>query len=558
MPISDRPKWYDRKPPTLQIRIFNEIATGKPLSKKMATKITGSHYSDVSDAIKNLLKKKLIVAADISFRSNNRDKVFYKLSRKGLQYFIDSIPTPQDFWSALYWYCKMKETPMNPNDFNMSYDRFQKGYLGYTPQYGYFFQFEFVDSLFRRWLDDNKMIIYVPYTEKNTKIPGFVLSERMLECLGMNRLVTLEQLCQCMEEQIPNFEQVYFKGEEKMFTKYRTIRKDEIKDILKRYTLSSNYEKPYHSSRPDISYEYDQKINDYVDLLEHLLIIYRNEDGGETKYELSLYGVALLLSIMAYYDLNHEHLFYNNLGFEEYCEKLALNYQDKIPLVLGKWHILKKGIYDHDKIPAENLKQLFYSRERIAGLDSVLLGGIKEYYEGIEILTKQTFSKLKRIHECGEQLLSEPLEEQLDSNFQLLLARKLDEIDKDLSKRDLQRFIERLSDESNPQILRKDPTSIFEEDLKYMEKAYSDEVSFMFYMFLYTYSPNYKYEPRYSKLFPSVFLKNDIGRTYSTFIDVLNDKDILKLLVNWLNDSVIYQNELRSSMSHFEGIVKRG
>jgi hypothetical protein len=95
-----------------------------------------------------------------------------------------------------------------------------------------------------------------------------------------------------------------------------------------------------------------------------------------------------------------------------------------------------------------------------------------------------------------------------------------------------------------------------------MEKAYSDEISFMFYMFLYTYSPNIdRYEPHYSTYFPNVFLKKDdiVRGIYSKYFkEVLNDKDIRKLLVNWLNDSVIYQNEVRSSISHFEEIVKKG
>ena len=42
-------------------------------------------------------------------------------------------------------------------------------------------------------------------------VRGVIISQRILECLGMNRLVTLGQLCQYIEEQRPVFE-----GDEKI------------------------------------------------------------------------------------------------------------------------------------------------------------------------------------------------------------------------------------------------------------------------------------------------------------------------------------------------------
>ena len=73
MPTSGQRKWYPRKPPTLQIKILNTIATNGPLSKNMAKKITGSHYPDVSDAIDKLVRSGLICIADV--RLNDHDKL---------------------------------------------------------------------------------------------------------------------------------------------------------------------------------------------------------------------------------------------------------------------------------------------------------------------------------------------------------------------------------------------------------------------------------------------------------------------------------------------------
>src|SRR5215471_2129629 len=105
MPTLSASKWYHRKPPTLQIKILKAIATKGLLSKKMAKDLTGSHYPDVSDAIKKLLKNQLIVISEL--RGNERDKRFFQLSEEGLKSFIDTSPTPDEFWKALIWYCRL-------------------------------------------------------------------------------------------------------------------------------------------------------------------------------------------------------------------------------------------------------------------------------------------------------------------------------------------------------------------------------------------------------------------------------------------------------------------
>src|SRR5262249_49176456 len=150
----------------------------------------------------------------------------------------------------------------------------------------------------------------------------------------------------------------------------------------------------------------------------------------------SLFGIALLLSLMAYYHLNPEMLFYNDLVFEEYCESVALNYQDKLPLVFGKWNSIAKKSLGLYTITPEILQRLFYDHTRNAMIEtSVTSGGVKEYYEGVDALSFQTL-KLGKIHESGVKVL-EQLDEFKDHYSTGMLSQKLDEIYNSLRQRDL-------------------------------------------------------------------------------------------------------------------------
>src|SRR5262249_33783619 len=142
--------------------------------KKMAKVLTGSHYPDVSDAIEKLLKNKLILISEL--RDNARDKRFFQLSEEGLKSFIDTSPTPEEFWKALIWYCRLpyRKKKIDWNTFDSLYCRFQNIYLGYTPHHEHFFQFRFIDILLKKWLKDNDKI-YDPARDNIEK--GVIISQ---------------------------------------------------------------------------------------------------------------------------------------------------------------------------------------------------------------------------------------------------------------------------------------------------------------------------------------------------------------------------------------------
>src|SRR6476659_5872316 len=118
MPIFDsrREIWYQKagiKKPSLQIKILKHIALEGQLSKNMAKEITGSDYSDVSNAIDSLLQRKMIRRASLGMEGR-RDRKYYSLTEQGLEAFINEDYlsskrySTEDFWKAIIWYCIKK------------------------------------------------------------------------------------------------------------------------------------------------------------------------------------------------------------------------------------------------------------------------------------------------------------------------------------------------------------------------------------------------------------------------------------------------------------------
>ena len=54
MPIFE--KWYERKKPTLQIKVLRSIAFEVESSKRKLQVYLNAHYPDISDAVKSLKK----------------------------------------------------------------------------------------------------------------------------------------------------------------------------------------------------------------------------------------------------------------------------------------------------------------------------------------------------------------------------------------------------------------------------------------------------------------------------------------------------------------------
>jgi len=102
-----------------------------------------------------------------------------------------------------------------------------------------------------------------------------------------------------------------------------------------------------------------------LDLQIHKAITVLESQGVKT-FSLSLYGVLMVLYIIRKMELNSlpQGLFYE-IGLEEYFDVIAKNYKSKIPLILGKWGVLKSYLgeisyLNFDVITVRNVRERFF------------------------------------------------------------------------------------------------------------------------------------------------------------------------------------------------------
>ena len=74
------------------------------------------------------------------------------------------------------------------------------------------------------------------------------------------------------------------------------------------------------------------------------IIKVRQNLRGVDTYQLSLFGVLFLLKLIRQNDINRlrHGLFNNDKSFLEYCDIIADNYRDAIPLIFRRWSLLKR------------------------------------------------------------------------------------------------------------------------------------------------------------------------------------------------------------------------
>ena len=159
--------------------------------------------------------------------------------------------------------------------------------------------------------------------------------QRILECIATNRNLTIPQLCKEIG-----------KGE-----------KHNIEMILDKYAYKVN--DYINNNQQKDARNYSSNESKYPDL-KYMLIIAKKEEEGVNQavvYELSLFAIMLIVAIIRYnhlgvdnnrFDFNGNNnrlpLFFDSIPMEDRWIEISSNYPDKIPLIFGKWNLLKKEL----------------------------------------------------------------------------------------------------------------------------------------------------------------------------------------------------------------------
>ena len=549
MPIFE--KWYQRKKPTLQIRILKIIALEGESSKRKLQDSVNAHYPDISDAVESLKKGRIIKQSRADFGKGRRAEIYYKLTDRGLEAIIDEFPDTETFWKSMISYCSLSEKPVRPEEFDKYYKAFEDKYIGYSQIHDFFSHFDFFDELFANELKNRRGVI--------------TIFQKVMECIALHRSITLDQITEYLTKQRTKRENAVLESikklrrnpnaqfpgfttpaEEKRFLE-NDVTEVNIKNVLDRHSLSPSYGLQELSEISDST----EVHNCYLDFISHLLIHVVEDETGK-KYELSLFGVVLTLAMIYYDQHNPSKIFFaeflNQPRTKNYYNIVVSSYKEKIPLIFFKWPQLIECFYGVEYLMA-NFESVFYKevRDQLISLP-MNMGGVKELYDNVQAIAYNRYLKLTEIYQTGMSVLETG--DNISGDHMLPIEEKLSTIHQHLAAADLKKFMINAPEQNCADI---HITNL----LSSIEKSFAYELSFIFYIAL-TRRANFLPTFTDEHIFPSRFVEFMRGNEERRFVtprlilsSILEDDKEMKDY-----EVTKYDEETREKLKEIREIIK--
>jgi hypothetical protein len=371
---------------------------------------------------------------------------------------------------------------------------------------------------------------------------------------------------------------LYSKIDLKELIKKSASSEKEVLKILKNITSLG-----YHYS--DIHYETDEDYfgsfsEEYLDFLWHCIVIVKCNDNDSTIYELSLFGIIMVMSLIRLHDEGRAELFHN-IPLQDYYEKIASNYRDKLPLIFRKWNLLKIKL---GAWSAYNFDIILDEESRSIALDApVIMQGNKEFYQNMQAMTLCNTEQLAKVFAIGNMTFEKY---QHNKSSYLLEEKKKRKENGDNNQKTFVVYqkveeIGILNKWVNPKVFR--GRSIIEEQKnfikikpEFLEKSFVQEITFLYYL-------NLNNDPYVPLIFPNIYTSKVVESMLilikklnkGTINDLISlhdlrtspkvrlltilkrDEEIRKWFSSWLKDLVNYQKLAAETMSQFyDEIVK--
>lgn len=311
--------------------------------------------------------------------------------------------------------------------------------MGNFPLRSCFFLGNFFNDVFQKWLPKIAHKYYYGYRYDKTS-PTY----RVLEFILLNRGATIKDIIASTQ-----------------------LSEQEVRNILKNYSIRLS--DTYHYARLyESSYQSSRSVDVTIDFLNHLIVIpikgkregdeEELNDGKYEKYELSLLGILLMMGGISL--MRQQNIISYPLG---YYNKIAAGYKEKLPLIFGKWELLKSNLdfYSRPSI----FDHLFLDKSEILSL-SVLLGGNKEVYDNVKSAALSTINKFFIIYDAGISVLdSEYPKEFFNSKHYQFILDKLNGIEILLRYSDLRSFGKYMSRKRESTEYISAPVSLIHKDM---------------------------------------------------------------------------------------------
>lgn len=556
--------WGDGKTPELQIKIIKLIMiSGQSSKKKVTSMLNANNYPDISDAMDDLLSKGFIkLSCRIKTTGRNPER-FYKITERGLRAILEVKLDQDEFWRAITLLCISSKKQVRESEFRNYYHKFESGFIGHFNVQGYFFLTPLFDIIVDQWLLQN-----------HNDSHSISISQKIIECLAINGPSTIQNLAK----------------------ETGTKEKDLVND-LKNYLVQNdddNSQKSYLStntlSKSSIIYNIGKKKDLFNDFILHTLIVANETSDSGVVYELTLFGVMLVIAIISYHftgmdtyrnpedEVNNDSieftirpkLFYDNRPHKKYYDAIVRKYKNKVPLVFGKWDFLKSTL---GTMLYDGFDFLTHKSSRSDTVDSSIWSfGSKEFYDDIKALTRNAIEKLQPIYLAGVSVSSEYKKCQpwiANDSRMIPVYNKLRELREILKYADIAFIVQGLRSGNPLPDELKYKELYTTNDIKNIENIFRDEISFLFYMSLITIVLPASYKKKYPlrkvedtergfrlNIYPEdeeetreVF---SLGTPRERLMTILaKDKEIKQWFSTWIDGIIKYRGKVLDKMSEF-------
>jgi DNA-binding PadR family transcriptional regulator len=545
----------NKRRPKLRMEILELIAIdGKmSVSKAESSLKEKHHHPDVWHAFKNL-KRKGFIEKRID-RNPGKGKlmgkgrqIYYKITERGLRVLIrdydkimEKVVDPQTFWRAMMTFCYNSTKEIRLDKVEEFYELFLGKYLRYSSGHGYSFQLDQFNQVCDNWIQHTVL-----------SSTGLTLDQIILEVLAIHPGITLAELVKRVAQ--------------------AGIRTEQVETTLLYYTPVPHRTTWIDADGNPDSIEYNKA--DWHFQLHKTIVIRTTTTNGNGLYELSLFGILLVQNLVHNREIGRlKHgLYYNNISFENYHDKIASNYQSKLPLVFGKWNLLKRIL---NIMSAHNFGIILdrQTRSDIMARSS-LEGGNKEFYDSVVGVALHSQKQLSELYRKGmmewSNYITSAISEHPDKNstearsflyretsavFQMLLKINIlldpsayDPISfQDLVKK--QAIVNIINSQQAEQV-----SSLFKTDI--IEKAFAEEITFLYFLNLHN---NYRFQVVLPIKHYNEVKSKDMEPPFSPMQCLLailrHDKQIRERFSAWIQDLGRYQEEILRTIYDFQKMI---
>jgi len=536
-------KLYRTRKHRVSIKILFCLAKWGESSRLGIESILKHHdHHVIWDAFKKLEDNKMITRTRSTQRAGRRE-FFFSVTEDGLSTLILEIRLPQEFWSVMLGYCYNTKNNVSLKKIKDFYQLFIQKYLKYSERQRFTFELDLFDKACNDWLDK---------INANEKIP---ITQVILETLALHPNLTLREIAQNM------------KG---------------FREVEVANTLSNLISATANDSYYDYMHGTTRVIEKWQLLSTKIIKVRRNLRGVDT-YQLSLFGVLFLLKLIRQNDINRlRHGLYNNdKSFLEYCDIIAYNYRDTIPLIFSKRSLLKKilktfAAYNFDIIVDQQFRDKIMRELAIfkrPGEEEYMISGNRYLFDGYKSILEISRRQLGEVQIKGIEALTNIASHRIvdfpdDSREH---TRKID--DKKIEA--ILKLIHEIT--VNLETVGYDPITYKEKamgwgfaseeaerlsqffEIDSIEGPIANEISFLYYLNL---NDEWYFHTINDSLERPLYTMNDslerplYVRPQQCLLAILRkDSEVQEWFSKWIRDIMNYQKEVMQSMSDFYGHI---